>query len=217
MQNNFKKQYNKIMLDNKKIYLIANPDDFNNQNNFLNAIASAIKGGIDIILLKWELISTSEIIEIGKKIKLLCAEFNITFIINERADIAFILEADGLHLNQDSIDIKSAKTILGDNSIIGILVNTPDQAIKAQNEGADFLSVPIFEKSKKQNNNNNNLEFLNWISKNIKIPYFAVSGINLNNIDLIIQNGANKIGIEKEITNTENPEHATIKFLQNLS
>ena len=217
MWDKLKEQYNKYMLENKKLYLVTNSDKFETETDFLNAVASALKGGVDILQLREKTMSANKIIELGKKIKLLCAEYNTTFIVNDRVDIAYILEADGVHLGQDDMDVASARTILGNNAIIGISTHAPEQAKKAVGDGADYIGVgPVFTTPTKPNTKSVGLEYVNWVSKNIQIPYFAIGGINLENVDEVVKNGAKRIAVVRAIINAEKPEHATEEFLKHL-
>ena len=206
------------MLESKKLYLVTNSDRFKNETEFLNAVASALKGGVDILQLREKTMSAQKIIELGKKIKLLCAEYNTTFIVNDRVDIAYVLEADGVHLGQDDMDVASARKILGSNAIIGVSTHAPEQAKKAVADGADYIGVgPVFTTPTKPTTKSVGLEYVNWVSKNIQLPYFAIGGINLENVDEVVKNGAKRIAVVRAIINAENPEHAAEEFLERLS
>ena len=95
------------------MYLIASSDDFNSKDEFLDAIASALQGGVDILQLREKNIPDSIIVDLGHKIRILCDEFGATFIINDRLDIAQIVEADGVHLGRNDISIHDAREVLG--------------------------------------------------------------------------------------------------------
>ncbi len=218
MWDKLKEQYNKYMLGNKKLYLVTNSDKFETETDFLNAVASALKGGVDILQLREKNMNANKIIELGKKIKLLCAEYNTTFIVNDRVDIAYILEADGVHLGQDDMDVASARKILGNNAIIGVSTHAPEQAKKAAADGADYIGVgPVFTTPTKPTTKSVGLEYVNWVSKNIDIPYFAIGGINLENVDEVVKNGAKRVAVVRAVINADNPEHAAKEFLSRLS
>ena len=218
MWDKLKNQYNKYMLNDKKLYLVTNSDGFETEDDFLNAVASALKGGVDILQLREKNMPANKIIELGKKIKLLCAEYNTTFIINDRVDIAYVLEADGVHLGQDDMDVDSARKILGHNAIIGISTHAPEQAKKAVEDGADYIGVgPVFTTPTKPTTKSVGLEYVEWVSKNIDLPYFAIGGINLENIDEVISHGAKKAAVVRAIINADNPEAAAKEFISKLN
>lgn len=217
MWDKLKQKYNKLMLEDKKLYLVTNSDKFNSEDLFLDAVASALKGGVDILQLREKNMSANKIIELGKKVKLLCAEYGATFIVNDRVDIAYVLEADGVHLGQDDMDIDSARKILGKNAIIGISTHAVEQAQKAFNEGADYIGMgPVFTTPTKPGRQSVGLEYVRWVSENIPIPAFAIGGIDLCNVKDVLSAGASKIAVVRAIINAEHPEKAAREFLQVL-
>ena len=217
MWDKLKEKYNKLILGNKKLYLVTNSDKFDSDDAFLDAVASALKGGVDILQLREKTMPANKIIELGKKIKLLCAEYNATFIVNDRVDIAAILEADGVHLGQDDMDVASARKILGNNAIIGVSTHAPEQAQKAVQDGADYIGMgPVFTTPTKPGRKSVGLEYVEWVSQNIDIPAFAIGGIDLNNVNEVIKHGAKRIAVVRAIINAQSPESAAKEFLQKI-
>ena len=217
MWDKLKEKYNKFMLEDKKLYLVTNSDKFESEDLFLDAVASALKGGVDILQLREKNMPANKIIELGKKVKLLCAEYGATFIVNDRVDIAYVLDADGVHLGQDDMDIESARKILGNNAIIGISTHAPEQAQKAVNDGADYIGMgPVFTTPTKPGRPSVGLEYAKWVSENIKISAFAIGGIDLTNVQDVINAGAKKIAVVRAIINSDSPEKAAQEFLKVL-
>lgn len=217
MWEKLKEKYNKLMLEDKKLYLVTNSDKFDNEDLFLDAVASALKGGVDILQLREKNMPANKIIDLGKKVKLLCAEYGATFIVNDRVDIAYVLEADGVHLGQDDMDVESARKILGQNAIIGVSTHAPEQAQKALIDGADYIGAgPVFTTPTKPGRPSVGLDYVKWVSENIKIPAFAIGGIDLNNVSQVVDCGAKKIAVVRAIINSENPEKAAKEFLKIL-
>lgn len=215
-----KKMWDKLKksrLQNRKLYLVTNSDKFETEDLFLNAVASALKGGVDIVQLREKNMTANKIMELGKKVKLLCAEYNALFIVNDRVDIAFALNADGVHLGQDDMDVKSAREILGEGAIIGVSTHALEQAQKAVEDGADYIGVgPVFITPTKPGRQSVGLEYVRWVSENIDLPAFAIGGIDLNNVSEVIANGAKRIAVVRAVINSENPELAAMNFLKVL-
>lgn len=208
---------NKYRLQDKKLYLVTNSDKFENDDAFLNAVAASLKGGISLIQLREKDASAVRVIELGKKIRSLCSMYNALFIMNDRVDIAKIVEADGVHLGQDDVDIHSAKEILGPSAIIGISTHCPGQAIKAQTDGADYISVgPIFGTPTKPDRQALGIDCVTWTSKNIEIPFYAIGGIDLNNVQEVLDLGATRVAVVSAIINNRNPEQAAGLMLDKL-
>lgn len=148
---------NKLRLENKKKYLIANFNSSKTENDFLDAIAKELNKGIDILELRETNLFPEKIIKLGKKIRELCSIYNTLFILNDRVDIAQIINADGIFLNKFSIDISSVRELTDEKIIIGKFVSNEEEIEKAEKEGADYL---IYEKE---------------IDKNSKLPFFILS------------------------------------------
>ena len=212
-----KEKYNQIKLADKKLYLVTNSDQFNSDDEFLDAIASALEGGVDILQLREKNMAANKVLELGKKIKQLCVQYDTTFIVNDRVDIAMILEADGVHLGQDDLDIFSAREILGPNAIVGISTHAPEQALKAVADGADYIGVgPVFTTPTKPGRVAVGLEYAKWTAENIEIPAFAIGGIDLENCQEVLNIGIKKIAVVRAIINAASPQAEAEKFIKKL-
>lgn len=217
MWDKLKEKYNQIKLSDKKLYLVTNSDNFESDDAFLDAIASALEGGVDILQLREKHMPANRILELGRKIKQLCLRYDVTFIINDRIDIAAILEADGVHLGQDDLDVKSAREILGENTIVGVSTHAPEQALKAVADGADYIGVgPVFATPTKPGRIPVGLEYAKWTSENIEIPAFGIGGIDIENINEVLNTGLNKVAVVRAIINAESPQKAAEKFCEQL-
>lgn len=221
MWEKLKEKYNKIKLSDKSLYLVTNSDKFDSEDDFLDAVASALKGGVDILQLREKHMPANKILALGKKVKQLCIHYGTTFIVNDRVDIAAILEADGVHLGQDDLDVKSARELLkyvnGGNSIIGISTHAPEQALKAVADGADYIGIgPVFATPTKEGKIPVGLEYVKWASENINIPAFAIGGIDEENVDKVLLAGAKKIAVVRAIINSDSPQKSAEKFSEKL-
>lgn len=208
----------KNSLNDKCLYLVTNSDKFSSEDEFLDAVASALQGGVDILQLREKNMSAKKILELGKKLKLLCSEYGATFIVNDRIDIAAILDADGVHLGQDDLDVKSAREILGKDKIVGISTHAPEQALKAVEDGADYIGVgPVFATPTKEGRIPVGLDYVKWASENINIPAFAIGGIDEENIKQVIEAGAKRVAVVRAIINAKSPQKAAEDFCKTLS
>lgn len=214
MWDKLKDKYNQIMIESKYLYLVTNSDKFETENDFLDAVASALQGGVDILQLREKTKPASEILSLGRKIKQLCLQYNTTFIVNDRIDIAAILEADGVHLGQDDLDVKSAREILGSNAIVGVSTHAPEQALRAVADGADYIGVgPVFATPTKEGRIPVGLDYVKWVSENINIPAFAIGGIDLDNCSKVFDAGLKRISVVRAIINADSPQIAAENFV----
>lgn len=209
----------KYLLNNRNLYLVTNSDGFESDDKFLDAVAQVLSGGVDIIQLREKKSNARRIIELGHKIRQLTSIYNALFIVNDRVDIAKIVKADGVHLGQDDVEIDYAKEILGSDKIIGISTHERKQAIKAVEQGADYIGVgPVFETPTKPGRKSVGLDYVKWASENvIDIPFYAIGGINQENVRDVIEFGAKNIAVVRAIINATSPKEATIKFKECLN
>lgn len=208
MWDKLKEQFNLLKLEKKKLCLITNSDKFQSKDEFLDAIASALQGGVDIIIFRETAYPDNVVVEIATKIRILCDEYGATFIVNNRPDIAIIAEADGVHLGQNDINPQDARTVLGENAIIGKSTHNPDEVIQAINEGVDYIMFEPVADDKFMID-----EYISWVNENIDAPVFLAGEINLHNINDIIQKGTKKIALTNAIMYAQVPENTARKML----
>lgn len=216
MWDKLKEQFNLLKLEKKKLYLITSSEKFLSKDIFLDAIASALQGGVDVICLREKEIPDNVIVELGHKIRILCDEYGATFIVNDRADIAHIVDADGVHLGKNDISIQNAREILGPNAIIGKSTTCPDEVIEAVNEGADYVTIVNIYTTPAKLDESVDMSAVRWINENIDIPAFLTGEINLANINEIVNAGAKKIALTESIIYAKIPEETARTFLKYL-
>jgi thiamine-phosphate pyrophosphorylase len=217
MYENLSSKLNKFRLEDKNLYLVTSSDAFENEDDFLNAVASSLEGGVRLLQLREKSHDAKRIIRLGKKIRELTSIYDAIFILNDRIDIAQIIDADGVHLGQDDIGIKEARNILGDKMIIGVSTHHPEQARKAVEQGADYIGVgPIFATPTKPGRTAVTTEYAKWVAQNIDIPWYAIGGIDINNIQEVLDVGAKRIAVVRAIINAKNPAQAAKEFIEIL-
>ena len=211
MWDKLKEQFNLLKLEKKRLCLITNSDRFISKDDFLDAVASALQGGVDMVLLNEKNIPDGTIVDIGRKIRMLCDEYGATFVVSDRADITLITEADGVHLEQKGLNISDVREILSNNVIIGKTVHTPQELKKAKVDGADYVILAPGEG-----------EFLPDINlifearDNNEIPAFIAGSINSTNFKDVLQFGINKVALADELMYARVPEIKAREFIKQL-
>ncbi len=113
------------------------------------------------------------------------------FIVNDHADIAAVVGADGVHLGQDDLPIEFARKLLGRDKLIGISTHGLEQARAAEAAGADYIGFgPIFKTSTKDAGQTQGIQNLTIIKNSVAIPVIAIGGINQANVQFVAQTGA---------------------------
>ncbi len=186
--------------------------------NLFEKIKNILEGGVKIIQLRFKQGKDSDNLKFAKKIRELCNKFDALFLINDRVDIALACKADGVHLGQDDMDIKSARNILGFSRIIGISANNEWDIKKAIKDGCDYLGIgPVFATTTKKEKVPLGIDTLKSLTMDISVPWFAIGGIKQENINLLKENNIRKIAIISDLINSKNPKEKAIMIINSLT
>lgn len=159
-------------------------------------VEKALKGGATFVQLREKELDEEMFLEEAKKIKKLCAEYHVPFVINDNVDIALKVDADGVHVGQSDMEAGKVREKLGPDKIIGVSARTVEQALLAQAHGADYLGVgAVFSTSTKSDAKNVSHETLKEICKAVRIPVVAIGGITRDNVKELTGCGADGIAV----------------------
>ncbi len=179
-------------------------EDFSKGRNNVDIVRDMIGAGIRIIQYREKNKSKLHKYQECKTIRALTKNAGVTFIVNDDVDIALSIKADGLHIGQDDLPIEEVKKIAGD-MLIGLSTHNENQAKEAIVKGADYIGVgPIYKTNTKKNlEESQGLKYLEWVSKNIPIPYVAIGGIKESNILEVKEHGGKCFAMISEIVGSE--------------
>ena len=157
----------------------------------------AIAGGADVIQLRDKVRGCPELNRIGRTLREITRKTGTLFIVNDRLDVALACGADGVHLGQDDLRAGVARQIAPPGFIIGVSVGTVDEAVIAEQEGADYLALsPVFSTASKNNaGTGRGLGVLREIRRNVSVPVIAIGGINRDNVREVIAAGADGVAV----------------------
>lgn len=191
-----------------RIYFITDSTPYTEQE-FLDRVRSALRGGVSLIQLREKERSTREYIDLAHKVGALAQEFGVPLIIDDRVDVALASCVQGVHLGQSDMPIKTARKILGEDFIIGATAKTVEQALEAFEQGADYLGVgAIYPTTTKVKTVLTSTEMLDKICKAVPIPVNAIGGLNKDNIDVLKGIGISGICAVSAIMKADDPENA---------
>lgn len=175
-----------------------------------------LAGGAKIVQLRGKGLSSKELLADAREIRDLTKKAGAAFIVNDRADIALLSDADGVHLGQDDLPVSEARKILGAGKLIGISTHNIEQAMKAEQEGADYIGFgPVFGTTTKADAEEaKGLQALREIKNNVKIPVVAIGGINPENTANVISAGADAVAVISAIVKADDIEGATSGLLE---
>lgn len=154
-------------------------------------VSKAVGAGCRIVQYRVNNKSDQDMLKEGEELKNICKN-KAFFLVNNRADIAFAIDSDGVHLGQNDLPIDIARRIVGENKIIGKTVHNTKEAVIAEKRGADYVGLaPIFyTDTKKDTVEPIGLDIIKDVRKTIDIPIVAIGGINRENVKSVILKGA---------------------------
>lgn len=199
---------------NKKLYVITESSISKGRSND-EVVREAIKGGAGIIQLREKQWSKGKVKEEAIKLLKICRQNNALFVVNDYADIALEIGADGVHLGQADMPIMEARRICGHKLIIGLSTHSVEQAVKADKEDVDYITIgPVYKTRTK--------DYTIWpaiikeILKRIKKPLIAIGGINKSNIDEVLGQGAKSVAVISAVVAAEDIKKAANELAERI-
>lgn len=173
-------------------------------------VEETLQGGATFIQLREKNLDEEEFLNEAIEIKELCKKYNVPFVINDNVDIALKMNADGVHVGQSDMEAGNVRHILGDNKIIGVSAQTVEQALLAQEQGADYLGVgAVFPTGSKDDAIEVGPEMLRDICEAVDIPVVAIGGISKDNARELAGSGIDGIAVISAIFGQKDLKAAT--------
>ncbi len=201
-----------------RLYLITGRKVLASGRSLPGSVEEALKGGARAIQLREKDLGTREILAIAFNLRRLTADYNAKLFINDRVDIALAAGADGVQLGSTGIPPSAARKAAGDSLLIGASTHSVEEAKKAEDDGADFVTLgPVYETpSKMRYGRPLGPDILKKAMDEISIPIFAIGGIKLEKVGEVIKAGAHGIALISAILATDDIKSNTEKFMRLL-
>lgn len=183
----------------------------------ISDIREAVESGCRIVQYREKDKNTKAMVEEASEIKRICSGRAI-FLVNDRIDVALAVDADGVHIGQDDMPLETARRILGEDKIIGLSVHNREEAILAEKAGADYVGLgPIFDTStKKDAGEGIGLLRIREVKAAIKVPVVAIGGINKENCESVIRNGADSLVAISAVVCSDDVKRETEYFIDTI-
>lgn len=200
------------------VYLVMGLEGYGSRTA-LEIAKEALEGGVTLLQLREKEAPLREVLRQGKLLRELCRSYKVPFVVNDRVDVAILLEADGVHVGQDDIPGLEARKLLGEDKIVGISAGTMEEAEWAVSQGADYLGVgAVYATStKKDAGEAIGTGLIRQISERWSIPMVGIGGIQHDNAVQVIQAGADGVAVVSAITRATNPREAALEFAKKVS
>jgi thiamine-phosphate pyrophosphorylase len=183
----------------------------------LDITGQIIEGGASVIQLRDKQSKKGELLLVAQKLKELCSQADVLFMINDYLDLAMAVDADGLHVGQEDLPLPVIRRELPIDKIVGCSVTTLSQATKAQAEGADYIAVgSIFPTATKKGAAVVGVNMLKELKRTISTPLVAIGGINQNNIGEVVSAGADAVAVISAILSEKDVKEAVQKLIAKI-
>ncbi len=170
---------------NTELYFITDSTGFEH-DEFLRRIRSALEGGVTILQLREKNRTTREYIELAKEVHEITKEFSVPLIIDDRVDVMLASGSEGVHVGAEDMPVSIARKLIGKDRILGATAKTVETAVKAYEDGADYLGVgAIYPTTTKVKTVLTSTETLDAITKAVPISVNAIGGLNPNNLGVL--------------------------------
>lgn len=176
-------------------------------------IEQAALGGADVFQLREKGLPDRELIARARQVREWTRRAGVLFVVNDRPDIARLVEADGVHLGQDDLPVAAARRIVGSEMLIGVSTHNVEQVRQAIRDGADYLGVgPTFPSRTKQFEAYAGLDFVREVAAETTLPCFALGGINAGNVAEVVAAGARRIAVSAAVATADEPRAAAVEL-----
>jgi len=203
-------------LNGLKLYLITDRKLFNAQCSLYLALETALQAGVKFIQLREKRLPTRKMLDMAYWMIALTREYGAKLLINDRVDIALAVGADGVHLGQKSLPAHAARKVAGDNFLIGVSTHGIEEALKAEHDGADFITLgPIYHTpSKLKYGAPIGVDIIRQVKSEVSIPVLAVGGIKTDLVNEVLDAGADGVAVISGILAAEDIRGTTEEFLR---
>lgn len=199
-------------LAESKLYLVTSPSE-----RLVETVEAALQGGIRLVQYRDKHADDCVRLELAHKLRYLCQRYGALFIVNDRVDLALAVDADGVHLGQQDIPIALARQLLGSQRLVGRSTHCPDDLHRAIAEGADYIGVgPVYETPTKEGRPAAGLDYVRYAAEHATIPWFAIGGIDADNLPQVMAAGATRVAIVRAVMQAAQPIQTTQALLSQL-
>jgi thiamine-phosphate pyrophosphorylase len=175
-------------------------------------LADALANGADMVQLRDKGLADEELVEAARYFRAAADAHGSLFLLNDRPDLVAACEADGVHVGQDDIAPGDARAVLPPDTLLGLSTHSREQIEAAQelgDEGPDYISVgPIWETPTKEGRPAVGLEMIDTAARIARLPWFAIGGIDPQNVGEVVAAGARRIVVVRAIRDADDPAAA---------
>ena len=185
---------------------------------FRRLVEALVAAGTHILQLREKSLDDRTLLSRARLLRELTRGTSTLFIMNDRTDLAVLADADGVHVGQDELAVKDARTIVGPQRLVGVSTHSLEQARQAVIDGANYIGVgPTFPSGTKQFADFPGLALVRVVTAEIRLPTFAIGGITLDNLADLFAAGGRRVALSAAVVAAADPESRAGEFVRALS
>jgi len=199
-------------LDQARLCLITTPGE-----GSLHRVEAALRAGVTLVQYRAKQSHDRERLKEAQALAHLCRRHQALFIVNDRIDLALLVDADGVHLGQDDLPTDAARQLIGEGRLLGRSTHTVEQLLQAQREDCDYLGVgPIYATGTKPDKQPQGLAWARQAADQAKRPWFAIGGISAEKVPELRSHGVTRVAVVGAIMAADDPHAASTALLSAL-
>jgi thiamine-phosphate pyrophosphorylase len=203
-------------LSEARLYVLI--DGRSSLDEFTALVKSLVTARVDVLQLRDKGLADRELVERARRLRELTRGAKTLAIINDRPDIARLADTDGVHVGQEELSVKDARSIVGTKALVGVSTHSIEQARAAVLDGANYIGVgPTFRSTTKEFASFPGLELLRAAAAEIRLPTFAIGGITLNNVGDVLAAGVSRVAVRSAIVEAPDPAASARQFIERLA
>jgi thiamine-phosphate pyrophosphorylase len=176
-------------------------------------VRAAVAGGVDVVQLREKHLDDAALTELARRTAELCRELGALLIVNDRPQVARAAGADGVHVGQEDMGVPRVRALLGDGDgeelLIGLSTHRPEEIEASDSHGVDYIGVgPVHATPTKPGRPAVGLELVRYAAQHAQRPFFAIGGIDAENIEAVLEAGATRVAVVRAVAHARDPEAA---------
>jgi thiamine-phosphate pyrophosphorylase len=172
-------------------------------------VRAAVAGGVEVVQLREKHLGDEELVAVANAMHALCERIGALLIVNDRPLVALEAGADGVHVGQEDMPVAEARELLGPQMLIGLSTHAREEIDAGDAAQADYIGVgPVHETPTKPRRPSVGLELVRYAAEHAPVPYFAIGGLDTNNLAEALEAGARRAVVLRAISDAEDPENA---------
>jgi thiamine-phosphate pyrophosphorylase len=175
--------------------------------NLEELIQAAVRGGVDMVQIREKELLDGALLRVLERMREVTRRLGVPFVVNDRPDLALLVEADLVHVGQDDLPVEAARRLgLG----VGLSTHAEQEIDEAD---ADYIGVgPVYATPTKEGRPGVGLEFVGYAAQRARVPWFALGGIDAGNVADVLAAGAERVAVIRAIADTPDPERAAAEL-----